>query len=79
MPKGAPPEVSATLSKIWEEKISKSDALKKYAADKGAIFDPQHGEAAKKASFPAIQGAAWILQEGGKAKINPETIGIPKP
>lgn len=79
VPKGVPAEVTATLSKIWAEKIVKSEALKKYASDKGAIFDPRHGEDAKKASFPAIQGAAWILQEGGKAKINPETIGIPKP
>ena len=68
VPKGVPAEVTATLNKIWAEKISKSEALKKYASDKGAIFDPQYGEAAKKASFPAIQGAAWILQEGGKAK-----------
>lgn len=79
VPKGVPAEVTATLNKIWAEKISKSEALKKYASDKGALFDPRHGEDAKKASFPAIQGAAWILQEGGKAKINPETIGIPKP
>jgi tripartite-type tricarboxylate transporter receptor subunit TctC len=79
VPKGVPAEVTATLNKIWAEKISNSAALKKYASDKGAIFDPRHGEDAKKASFPAIQGAAWILQEGGKAKINPETIGIPKP
>jgi tripartite-type tricarboxylate transporter receptor subunit TctC len=79
VPKGVPAEVTATLNKIWAEKIVKSEALKKYASDKGAIFDPRHGEDAKKASFPAIQGAAWILQEGGKAKINPETIGIPKP
>jgi tripartite-type tricarboxylate transporter receptor subunit TctC len=79
VPKGVPAEVTATLNKIWDEKIKNSEALKKYAADKGAIFDPRHGDDAKKASFPAIQGAAWILQEGGKAKINPETIGIPKP
>ncbi|QDO96258.1 tripartite tricarboxylate transporter substrate binding protein [Ferrovibrio terrae] len=79
VPKGVPAEVTATLNKIWEEKIKKSAALQKYSADKGALFDPRFGDDAKKASFPAIQGAAWILQEGGKAKINPETIGIPKP
>jgi tripartite-type tricarboxylate transporter receptor subunit TctC len=79
VPKGVPAEVTATLDKIWAEKMKNSAALKKYATEKGALFDPQYGEAAKKAAFPAIQGAAWILQEGGKAKVSPDTVGIPKP
>ncbi len=79
VPKGVPAEVTATLDKVWKEKIANSAALKKYATDKGALFDPSYGDAAKKAAFPAIQGAAWILQEGGKAKVSPDTLGIPKP
>ncbi|MCW0234874.1 MAG: tripartite tricarboxylate transporter substrate binding protein [Ferrovibrio sp.] len=79
VPKGVPAEVIATLDKIWAEKIKNNAALKKYSAEKGALFGPEYGEAAKKASFPAIQGAAWILQEGGKAKVSPDTLGIPKP
>lgn len=79
VPKGVPAEVTNTLDKVWKEKIANSAALKKYATDKGALFDPSYGDAAKKAAFPAIQGAAWILQEGGKAKVSPDTLGIPKP
>lgn len=79
VPKGVPADVIATLDKVWGERIKNSAALKKYATDKGALFDPFHGDAAKKAAFPAIQGAAWILQEGGKAKVSPDTLGIPKP
>lgn len=79
VPKGVPAEVTNTLDKVWKEKIANSPALKKYATDKGALFDPSYGDAAKKAAFPAIQGAAWILQEGGKAKVSPDTLGIPKP
>ncbi|MFN4312141.1 MAG: Bug family tripartite tricarboxylate transporter substrate binding protein [Ferrovibrio sp.] len=77
--KGVPAEVTATLDKIWSEQMKKSAALKKYATEKGALFGVEHGEAAKKAAFPAIQGAAWILQDGGKAKVSPDTLGIPRP
>ena len=72
-------EVVRTLEKIWTENISKSDALKKYAASRGALFAPSSGDAAQKAVFPAIQANAWLLFEGGKAKVSPDTVGIPKP
>jgi len=79
VPKGVPDEVIKTLEKIWAEQIVKSDALKKYAASRGALFAPQFGEAAQKAVFPAIQANAWLLFDGGKAKVSPDTVGIPKP
>ncbi|MBI3369177.1 MAG: tripartite tricarboxylate transporter substrate binding protein [Burkholderiales bacterium] len=79
IPKGVPDEVVKTIEKIWAENISKSDALKKYAASRGALFAPQYGEAAQKAVFPAIQANAWLLFDGGKAKVSPDTVGIPKP
>jgi tripartite-type tricarboxylate transporter receptor subunit TctC len=79
VPKGVPDEVIKTLDKIWAEKIMTSDALKKYAASRGALFAPQVGEAAQKAVFPAVQANAWLLFDGGKAKVSPDTVGIPKP
>ena len=79
VPKGVPDEVIKTLEKIWAEQIVKSDALKKYAASRGALFAPQFGEAAQKAVFPAVRANAWLLFDGGKAKISPDTVGIPKP
>ena len=79
IPKGVPDEVVKTVEKIWAENISKSEALKKYAVSRGALFAPQYGEAAQKAVFPAVQANAWLLYDGGKAKVAPDTVGIPRP
>ena len=77
--KGVPDEVVKTLEKIWTDNISKSEAIKKYAASRGALFAPSFGEAAQKAVFPAVQANAWLLFDSGKAKVSPDTVGIPKP
>ena len=79
LPKGTPDEVVKTVEKIWNENIVKSEAIKKYATSRGALFGPLSGEAAQKAVFPAIQANAWLLFNGGKAKVSPDTVGIPKP
>ena len=79
IPKGVPDEVIKTVQRIWDENIGKSDALKKYATSRGALFAPASGEAAQKAVFPAIQANAWLLFEGGKASVSPDSVGIPKP
>jgi tripartite-type tricarboxylate transporter receptor subunit TctC len=79
IPKGVPDEVVRTVEKIWVDVIMKSDALKKYAASRGALFAPIYGDAAQKAVFPAVQANAWLLFDGGKAKVSPDTVGIPKP
>src|SRR6478735_114860 len=79
IPKGVPDEVVKTVEKIWAENIVKSEALKKYANSRGALFNPLYGDAAQKAVFPAIQANAWVLFDGGKTKVSPDTVGIPKP
>jgi tripartite-type tricarboxylate transporter receptor subunit TctC len=79
VPKGVPSEVIATLDKLWAEQMPKSDSLVKYAQNRGAIFAPLAGEAAQQAVFPAIQAYAWTQQAAGKAKVSPDTLGIPKP
>jgi tripartite-type tricarboxylate transporter receptor subunit TctC len=79
VPKGVPDEVVKTLEKAWADTISKSEALNKYAASRGALFGPLYGDAAQKAVFPAVQANAWLLFEGGKTKVSPDTVGIPKP
>ncbi len=43
------------------------------------MFAPMAGEEAQKAVFPAIQAYAWTQQAAGKAKVSPDTVGIPKP
>ena len=79
IPRGVPPEVIATVEKIWAANIANNEALKKYAANRGALFAPSAGEAAQTAAFPAVQANAWLLHGGGKTKVSPDTVGIPKP
>jgi tripartite-type tricarboxylate transporter receptor subunit TctC len=79
IPKGVPEEVIQTLEKIWTTTIKDNEALKKYAFARGALFLPLTGDAAQKAVFPAIQANAWQMADGNKAKVSPDTVGIPKP
>jgi tripartite-type tricarboxylate transporter receptor subunit TctC len=79
IPKGVPGEVIETLEKIWAADIRNNDALKKYVLARGALFLPLTGEAAQKAVFPAIQANAWLMADSNKAKVSPDTVGIPKP
>ena len=79
IPKGVPAEVTATLETIWAEKIANSEALKKYATSRGAVFAPSAGAEAQRRAMPAIQANSWLMFEAGKAKVSPDTVGIPKP
>ena len=79
IPKGVPDDVVKTVEHIWATTIAHSDALKKYATSRGALFNPLYGDAAQKAVFPAVQANAWNLQAAGKTKVSPDTVGIPKP
>ena len=79
LPKGVPPEVTATLTKIWTEKMPNQAALKAYATKRGALFAPMSGEDAQKAVMPAVQANAWAQFANGKAKVSPDSVGIPKP
>ena len=79
VPKGVPQEVIATLERVWASEIASSEALKKYATSRGALFAPSSGEQAQKAAMPAVQANAWLLHAGGKTKVSPDTVGIPKP
>jgi tripartite-type tricarboxylate transporter receptor subunit TctC len=77
--KDVPPAVLQTLDAVWKDVIMKSEALKKYATANGAIAAPAYGDEALKVAMPAIQSTAWGLHEGGKSKVAPDTVGIPKP
>jgi len=79
IPKGVPAEVVATVEKIWADQIMQNEAIKKYAVNRGAFFGPSSGEAAQANAFPAVQANAWLLHSGGKTKVAPDTVGIPKP
>jgi tripartite-type tricarboxylate transporter receptor subunit TctC len=79
IPNGVPDEVVKTVERVWAQNIAKSDALKKYATSRGALFDPLYGDEAQKAVWPAVQANAWNLFASGKTKVSPDTVGIPKP
>jgi tripartite-type tricarboxylate transporter receptor subunit TctC len=79
VPKGVPAEVTATLDKLWAGQMANNAPLKKYAQGRGALFAPIAGDAAQAAVFPAVQAYAWTQQAAGKAKVSPDTVGIPKP
>ncbi len=76
---GTPPEVIETLNLIWATKIPQNAKLRAYALEKGAIFTPAHGQAARDKVWPEIQADAWSFQAAGRAKISPEALNIPKP
>jgi tripartite-type tricarboxylate transporter receptor subunit TctC len=79
IPKDAPKEVIAAFGKAWDDVIKNSKALKDYAAQRGALFDPSWGDEAKKKVMPYLSIIAWNLQDAGQAKVSPDTVGIPKP
>ncbi|HEX2545713.1 MAG TPA: tripartite tricarboxylate transporter substrate binding protein [Ramlibacter sp.] len=79
IPKGVPPEVVATVQKVWAENIANNAAIKAYAVNRGALFAPVSGDAALNAAMPAIQANAWLLHSTGKTKVAPDTVGIAKP
>ena len=79
IPKCAPKEVVETMNKVWREKIASSKALKNFASMRGQIVAPYYGEDAMKKAWPSIVNAAWGLYDGGKAKVKPDTVGMPRP
>jgi tripartite-type tricarboxylate transporter receptor subunit TctC len=76
IPKGVPAEVAATMDKLWGERIAKSEKIKQYAQQKGALFTPSSGKQAYDLVWPTVVADAYMLQEAGMAKVTPESIGI---
>jgi len=79
VPKGVPDDVVAKLDEVWSTAIADSQALKDYAAGRGAVFAPFYGDDAQERVQPAIRTNAWLLYDGGKAKTSPDDVGIPRP
>jgi len=79
IPKTVPPEVIATVEKVWAENIASSKTLKEYATSRGAQFAPLAGAEAQRAVMPAVQANAWMQFDGGKAKVSPDTVGLSRP
>ncbi len=78
-PQGIPEEVVETMDMVWEDVVKNSEALRAYAADRGALFNPMYGDAAYEEALPSISHQAWTLYDGDKAVISPAEVGIPRP
>ncbi|WP_439576788.1 Bug family tripartite tricarboxylate transporter substrate binding protein [Elioraea sp.] len=79
IPKGAPEPVVRTMTMAWERKIANSEALKRYATDRSALFTPIHGEEAHSGAMQMVRQTAWLYHDAGKSKVSPDTVGIPRP
>ena len=77
VPKGTPDNVVKTMQQVWEKKIKTSEALKKYANARSALFAPIHGDEAERESFKMVRYSAWLYFDAGKAKVSPDTLGDP--
>ncbi len=77
--KGTPENVVRTMTMVWDKKIKSSEALKKYATARSALFTPIHGAEAETESFKMVRYTAWLYFDAGKGKVSPDTVGIPRP
>ncbi len=78
IPKGVPPEVAATVEKIWNERITKSEKLIAYAKSRSVMFTPMAGKTAYDAVWPTVVTDSWIIHDAGMAYVSPEKLGFPK-
>ena len=76
--KDAPKAVHDTMDAVWKDKISKSEAIQKYAQSRAAIFAPLYGKDAFDESMKMVRYTAWLYHDAGKSKVSPDTVGIPK-
>jgi tripartite-type tricarboxylate transporter receptor subunit TctC len=76
IPKGVPQEVVTTMDRAWAERVGKSDKIKQYAQQRGALFTPSSGKQAYDVVWPTVVEDAYMLQEAGMAKVSPESLGI---
>jgi tripartite-type tricarboxylate transporter receptor subunit TctC len=79
VPKGVPDACVETFNEIWENEIAESEALQRFASERGSLFAPLYGEEAQEAAFPMVQSNAWTLFNAGEAPNNPADLGIPRP
>jgi tripartite-type tricarboxylate transporter receptor subunit TctC len=79
VPNDTPDAIKKTIGKAWDKVIANSQLIKDYALANGAEFGPSWGDEAQKRVMAYLSPVAWLYFEAGKAKISPDTVGIPKP
>jgi len=78
-PKDVPAEVIQTMEKVWDSNVKNSKSLKKFAYTRGQVVAPYYGQAAQDKARASIVNAAWALHDGGQSKVDPSTVGMPRP
>ncbi|MBB4120935.1 Bug family tripartite tricarboxylate transporter substrate binding protein [Martelella radicis] len=76
IPTGAPQEVYDTVDQVWEEHVMNAPALKKYANERGAMFNPSFGDQARERAMPVVISEACALKSRGEAVKDPSELGI---
>lgn len=79
IPAGAPQEVYDTVDRVWEEHVLTSPELQAYASDRGAVFAPSYGDAAREVAMPVVIAEACARVTRGEAIVDPSEIGIDCP
>lgn len=77
IPKGVPQDVVDTVTRLWDNQIAKSAALKTWADERGALVTVLSGKAAQDAVWPTVVSSAWMMHSAGLTRASPATIGIP--
>ena len=76
IPVGAPQEVYDTMDQVWTDHVMNADALRSYALERGAFFDPSFGDAALEKALPVMISEACARVDRGEAVVDPSEIGI---
>ena len=79
IPVGAPQEVYDTVEQVWEEHVMTAPELQAYASDRGAVFAPSFGDAARDVAMPVVIFEACARVARGEAVVDPSDIGIDCP
>lgn len=79
IPKGAPQEVYDTVDQVWADKVMNSEALKKYANERGASFAPSYGDEARARAIPVATNEACAMKARGEAVKDPSEVGLTCP
>ncbi len=78
LPADAPAEAKAAITDAFNKAMA-TDKVKNWAKDNYYLLSGKSG-AESKAVFSALESNfAWTLWELGAAKVDPATLGIPKP
>ena len=78
LPKDIPADAKATITEAFK-KAAASDAIKKFAADRGSKVVTLYGEDAEKEMDAKASRVCWLLFESGVVKNSPDQYGISKP